>query len=141
VTPTEDRMRITFDKNLETGDAEIDQQHRELFDRIDKLLAASRDKRSREEVGQTLTFLGDYVVHHFSAEERMMEAAAYPEIAAHRAEHARFVQEFTILYNEYKSEGPTTLFIIRVGNRVTGWLREHIYRTDRTLVQWLKQQR
>lgn len=138
---TDDRMRITWDRALETGDDEIDAQHRELFARIDKLLAASREKRSREEVGQMLTFLGDYVVHHFTAEERMMAAASYPEIVAHQAEHARFVQEFTILYNEYKSEGPSTLFIIRVGNRVTGWLREHIYRTDRSLVQWLRQHR
>ncbi|MCM2332767.1 MAG: bacteriohemerythrin [Anaeromyxobacteraceae bacterium] len=135
----EDRIRITWDKNLETGDDVIDGQHRELFFRIDKLLAASRERRSREEVAQTLTFLGDYVVHHFNAEERMMEAARYPEIEAHRAEHARFVQEFGILYNEFKSEGPTTLFIIRIGNRITGWLREHIYRTDRTLVEYLKQ--
>jgi len=138
---TEDRMRITFDKNLETGDPEIDSQHRELFDRIDKLLAASREKRSREEVGQMLTFLGDYVVHHFAAEERMMAASNYPEIEAHRGEHQRFVQEFGILYKEFKSEGPTTLFIIRVGNRVTGWLREHIYRTDRMLVDHLKHRR
>jgi len=138
---TEDRMRITWDRALETGDAEIDAQHRELFDRIDKLLAASRERRSREEVGQMLTFLGDYVVQHFSAEERMMAAAGYPELPAHQAEHQRFVQEFAILYAEYKSEGPSTLFIIRVGNRVTGWLREHIYRTDRSLVQWLRQHR
>ena len=137
----EDRIRITWDRNLETGDAEIDGQHRELFFRIDKLLAASREKRSREEVGQTLTFLGDYVVEHFAAEERKMASAGYPEIEAHRAEHARFVQEFGILYNEFKSEGPTTLFIIRVGNRVTGWLREHIYRTDRSLVEYLKRPR
>jgi hemerythrin len=134
----EDRIRVTFDKALETGDHEIDGQHRELFHRIDKLLAASREKRSREEVGQMLTFLGDYVVHHFSAEERMMALADYPEQEAHRAEHARFVQEFTILYREFKAEGPTTLFIIRVGNRVTNWLREHIYRTDRSFVDYLK---
>jgi hemerythrin len=134
----EDRIRITWDRNLETGNGEIDGQHRELFDRIDKLLAASREQRSRQEVGQMLTFLGDYVVEHFAAEERMMVLAGYPELEAHRAEHARFVQEFGILYREFTSEGPTTLFIIRVGNRVTGWLREHIYRTDRSLVEWLK---
>ena len=133
----EDRIRITWDPNLETGDPEIDGQHQELFHRIDKLLAASRERRSREEVAQTLTFLGDYVVQHFGAEERMMVEAGYPELEAHRAEHARFVQEFGILYNEFKTEGPTTLFIIRVGNRVTGWLREHIYRTDRQLVDFL----
>jgi len=135
-----DRVRITFDKALETGDPEIDSQHRELFDRIDKLLLASRERRSRDEVGQMLAFLGDYVVEHFAAEERMMVAASYPELEAHRGEHQRFVAEFGILYREYKAEGPTTLFIIRIGNRVTGWLREHIYRTDRMLVDWLRTQ-
>ena len=137
---SDERIRITFDKALETGDAEIDGQHRELFDRIDKLLAASREKRSRDEVAQMLTFLGDYVVQHFAAEERMMITAGYPELEAHRGEHQRFVQEFGILYREFKAEGPTTLFIIRIGNRVTGWLREHIYRTDRMLVDWLRTQ-
>lgn len=134
----ETRIPITWDTNLETGDPEIDGQHRELFHRLDRLLAASREKRSREEVAQTLTFLGDYVVHHFAAEERMMVLADYPDLEAHRAEHARFVQEFGLLYREFKAEGPTVLFVIRVGNRVTGWLREHIYRTDRSLVEHLK---
>ncbi len=136
----EDRIRITWDKNLETGDPEIDGQHKELFFRIDKLLAASRERRSREEVAQTLTFLGDYVVEHFAAEERLMVTSDYPDLDPHRAEHARFVQEFGILYREFKAEGPSTLFIIRVGNRVTGWLREHIYRTDRSLVAFLRGQ-
>jgi hemerythrin len=133
-----DRIRITWDKALETGDSQIDAQHQELFGRIDKLLLASREKRSRDEVGQMLTFLGDYVVEHFSAEERMMITAGYPELEAHRSEHQRFVAEFGLLYREFKAEGPTTLFIIRIGNRVTGWLREHIYRTDRMLVDWLR---
>jgi len=134
----DERYHLAWDRNLETGDDEIDGQHRELFRRIERLLQASRDKRSAQEVAQTLTFLGDYVVHHFAAEERMMVAADYPDMQAHLAEHQRFVHEFTVLYQEFKSEGPTTLFIIRVGNRVTGWLREHIYRTDRRLVEYLK---
>jgi hemerythrin len=131
-------MAVTFDKLLETGDPTIDEQHRELFSRIDRLLQASREKRGREEVGQILAFLGDYVVHHFAAEEQIMSDAGYPQIASHRAEHARFVQEFGLLYREFAAEGPGTLFIIRVGNRVTAWLREHIYRTDRELVSFLK---
>jgi hemerythrin len=133
-----DRVRVSFDRNLETGDPEIDGQHRELFERLDKLLAASREQRSREEVGQMLTFLGDYVVQHFASEERLMEEAAYPALAAHRAEHQRFVHEFAQIYSEYKLEGPSPLFSIRLGNRVTAWLREHIYRTDRSLVEWMR---
>jgi len=136
----DDRIRIVFDPTLVTGNSEIDDQHRELFVRIDALLAASRDRRSRAEVGKMLTFLGEYVVSHFAAEERLMVTSGYPDVGPHRVEHADFVQEFASLFQEYKAEGPTSLFVIRIGNRVTAFLRDHIYRTDREFVNWLGEQ-
>ena len=134
-------MQLEFDPILLTGVDDIDAQHRELFARIGQLLEASRHRRSREEVVRLLEFLGAYVVDHFGAEERIMEEAAYPKADGHRAEHRQFVKELEVLRHELKSEGPTNLFVIRVGNRVTEWLREHIYRTDRLLGEWLKAHR
>ena len=134
-------MTVELDPLLLTGIDEIDGQHRELFARIGALLEASRSGRSREEVVRLLEFLGSYVVDHFAAEERTMEEAGYPRLGGHRAEHLQFMKELGILRHELKSEGPTNLFVIRVGNRVTEWLREHIYRTDRILADWLKAQR
>ena len=134
-------MRIEFDPVLLTGVDAIDAQHRELFERIGQLLEASRSRRSREEVVRLLEFLGQYVVEHFAAEELTMATTGYPKLEGHRAEHLQLVKELEILRHELKSEGPTNLFVIRVGNRVTEWLREHIYRTDRLLGQWLKQHR
>ncbi|HEY6099471.1 MAG TPA: hemerythrin domain-containing protein, partial [Anaeromyxobacter sp.] len=60
-------MPLDFDPVLFTGVDEIDAQHRELFDRIGRLLEASRHRRSREEVVRLLEFLGAYVVEHFAA--------------------------------------------------------------------------
>jgi hemerythrin len=134
-------MTVEFDPVLLTGVDEIDRQHRELFARVGALLEASRNQRSREEVIRLLEFLGGYVVEHFGAEERRMEEAGYPKIDGHRAEHRQLVKELEVLRHELKSEGPTRLFVIRVGNRVTEWLREHIYRTDRLLGEWLRAQR
>ena len=134
-------MPIEFDPVLLVGVDEIDDQHRELFRRIGALLDASRNRRSREEVVRLLEFLGSYVVDHFASEEQRMELAAYPRAAGHRAEHRQFVKELEVLRHELKSEGPTNLFVIRVGNRVTEWLREHIYRTDRSLGEWLRAHR
>ncbi|BDG04222.1 bacteriohemerythrin [Anaeromyxobacter oryzae] len=131
-------MTIEFDPVLLTGDPSIDAQHRELFARIGALLEASHERRSRDEVRRMLDFLGDYVVSHFGAEERVMEDAGYPGLEAHRGEHRRFVQEFGALREEYQVEGPGPLFVIRVQNRVTAWLREHIYRNDRALGAWLR---
>ncbi len=131
-------MTIEFDPILLTGVDDIDAQHRELFSRIGALLEASRNRRSREEVIRLLEYLGGYAVEHFAAEERTMVAEAYPKVEGHRAEHRQFVKELEVLRHELKSEGPTPLFVIRVGNRVTEWLREHIYRTDRLLGEWLR---
>jgi hemerythrin len=131
-------MTLDLDPILVTGVDEIDAQHRELFHRIRTVLEASRHRRSREEVVRTLEFLGSYVVDHFAAEERTMASEGYPDLEAHRAEHRLFVKELEILLHELKSEGPSSLFVIRVGNRVTAWLREHIYRTDRLLAEWLR---
>ncbi len=134
------RMKIELDPLLETGDADIDAQHRELFARVDRLLEASHEARGASEIGALLDFLGDYVVTHFAAEERRMAESGYPDAAAeaHRQEHRRFVEDYGILYRQFRNEGPQRRFVIRVSDRVTSWLREHIYRTDRAFAEWLR---
>jgi len=135
------RMKVEFDPLLETGDPMIDEQHRELFARLDRLLEASHERRSAPEIAGLLDFLGDYVVQHFAAEERLMAEVGYPGTASHRAEHAHFVQEYAVLYREFRNEGPRLSFVVKISNRVTAWLREHIYRTDRALAEWVREHR
>jgi hemerythrin len=129
---------LQLDPLLLTGVDEIDRQHRHLFERVGELLDAAKHRRSAEEVVRLIEFLGRYVVEHFAAEELEMERTAYPRADGHRQEHRQFVKELDALRLELAAEGPTVLFIIRVGNRVTEWLREHIYRTDRVLGDWLR---
>ncbi len=130
---------LEFDPILLTGVDEIDRQHREMFARLDALLEATKHRRSKEEVLRMMEYLGGYVVDHFAAEEREMDRTAYPRAEAHRLEHRQFVKELEVLRQELATEGPSVLFVIRVGNRVTEWLREHIYRTDRLLGEWLRE--
>jgi hemerythrin len=129
---------LELDPILLTGVDDIDRQHREIFARVGALLEATRNRRSREEVIRTLEFLGGYVVDHFAAEEREMDRTRYPKAEGHRLEHRQLVKELEVLRHELASEGPTARFVIRLGNRITEWLREHIYRTDRLLGEWLR---
>jgi hemerythrin len=135
---TRPRLQVDFDPLLETGNATIDAQHRELFSRIDRLLEAAQERRSAVEITGMLDFLGHYVVAHFSGEERAMAQSGYPGLDDHRSEHQQFIRDYSALYQEFKHGGPTLALVVRVSNRVTAWLREHIYRTDRTMAQWLK---
>lgn len=122
---------------LALGHEEIDSQHREMFRRAARLCEAMASGDGTT-VARLFDFLGTYVVDHFAAEERLMATAGYPKLEGHRAEHRQLVKELEILRHELQTEGPTNLFVIRVGNRVTEWLREHIYRTDRALGAWLR---
>lgn len=63
---------VVWSSEFEVGVELIDRQHRELIDRINKLLAAIREGRGREETFKVMRFLQEYVVEHFSAEERFM---------------------------------------------------------------------
>ncbi len=135
------RIKVEFDPLLETGEAAIDAQHRELFVRLDRLLEASHEGRSAAEIDGLLQFLGRYIVEHFGAEERLMTEAGYPDIESHRREHEWFVQEYGIMYREFKQEGPRLAFVIRVSNRVATWFREHIFKTDRVMAAWIREHR
>lgn len=65
-------MAIEWTQDLSTGSDEIDNQHKELFRRINSLLDACNQGKGREEIGKTVQFLEDYVITHFSAEEEYM---------------------------------------------------------------------
>jgi hemerythrin len=123
---------------LELGIREVDDQHRELFRRVDLLVEAMMAKRGPEELAQIFDFLGSYVLEHFGAEEKLMRVHAYPEREAHEGEHRRFVEDFKALQRDYTKEGPTALLLVRVNGRVTQWLAEHISRTDRALGGYLR---
>lgn len=131
-------MTIAWDPTLLTGDAVIDGQHQELFRRLDGLIEAIRAGRSREEVGRTIVFLHEYVVEHFAAEETLMVARGYPGLSDHRAEHDAYVKEIRLLEAELQRDGPSTGLTVRVSTQLNSFLRSHILRTDRALVDFLR---
>ncbi len=131
-------MAFGWNSALELGVREIDDQHRELFRRIDLLVDAMMKKRGPDELASLFDFLGTYVYEHFAAEEQLMRVHAYPQRAEHEAEHRRFIEDFKELQREYVKEGGTALLLVKVNGRVTQWLAGHIARTDRELGKHLK---
>ncbi len=129
-------MAIAWTPALSIGIQEIDDQHQELFYRAAKLLEGIVGD-DREEVGRLLDFLGEYVVKHFGTEERWMVESGYPDYAAHKGEHDRFMQDYLRMQVEYEHKGPTALMGMRVNNWVGAWLRDHISRTDMDLGRYL----
>jgi hemerythrin len=106
-----------------------DQQHQELFTRVNALNEAV-SASDRTEIGTRLDALIDYVVEHFQTEERMMEERGYAGLDDHRQEHETLVSACVDLQgrfhaNEADVEDGTMAFI-------KNWLDHHIPVIDRS---------
>jgi hemerythrin len=130
-------MGLQWTDALAVGVPEIDHQHQELFRQIEQLLEGIL-KGDRTEVGAMLGFLSSYVIVHFGAEEELMRTRGYPGYSLHKAEHDRFLADFTLMNEEYRTTGITNRLVARVNRQVSDWLRDHIYLTDTALGRWIK---
>lgn len=131
-------MAVEWKESLAVGVKEIDDQHKELFKRVNDLFEACNQGKGKEEVGKIINFLGDYVISHFNTEEKLQQKYNYPDYPSHKKEHELFIQEFTELKKQFEAEGPTGLFVIKINKKVIDWLIQHIGRVDKALGAYLK---
>lgn len=131
-------MAIYWSEDLATGVQIIDDQHKELFSRINALLDACSVGRGKEEVGKVLQFLEEYVASHFSEEETRMQQYGYPGQAYHKSQHDEFRANFADLKKTFDAEGPGVFIVIKTNRVVVDWLSAHIRRVDKALGAFLK---
>lgn len=133
-------MTITWDPKYAIGEPEVDAQHQELFRRADQLLRAIQMGCATAEVERVMTFVGDYVHLHFSAEEALMRGRSYPQLGAHQVEHRVLIKALVELKRDLATHGPTPEFAARLGAALVDWLRDHITTSDQAFGLWLQAQ-
>ncbi len=131
-------MAIEWTEDLAVGVEIIDDQHKELYQRINRLLEACTQSKGREVVGETIKFLEDYVVTHFGQEEGYMQKYNYPDYLKHKGYHEEFIKSFEELKAKFESDGPGPHIVIMTNRVVVGWLNSHIRNVDKLLGAYLK---
>ena len=129
-------MRAEFDETLVTGNEMIDGQHKELIDKINKLLDSCEVGNDKLTAIKPLDYLADYTDFHFGEEEKLQESISYPGIEQHKKEHEklrRVVEELHEMLEE--QEGPTEAFVAQVQENVINWLYNHIKGFDRSVAE------
>lgn len=130
-------MRAEFSQNLVTGNELIDSQHKELIDRINKLLDSCEAENGKVTAVKTLDYLADYTDFHFSAEEKLQQEIDYPDYAKHKAQHDGFKQTIKELDEMLQEEeGPTAAFVEKVEENVVKWFYTHIEGFDRSVAEY-----
>lgn len=134
---------MEWTEDLSVGVAKIDEQHKELFRRINSLVDAIKSKTCKYKISDVIRFLEDYIIEHFSEEEGFMTRHGYPDYAAHKALHEEFMQSFAELkvgleeIEGGKKPGSYDLSV-ETNQIVVDWILNHIARVDKRLGVFLK---
>ena len=115
---------LEWDEAWSVGDARLDEQHQGLIRLINRL-------GSGAPVSIVLDELQIYVDEHFRDEERMMEMAAYPDLAAHRQQHAVFEEWLEASRQACRSGEVVGLLRDSISSYLKTWLVNHILVSDK----------
>ena len=132
-------MKIVFDEDLYTGNETIDNEHKELIDRVNKLVESCETGKEKVTAVKTLDFLMDYTEFHFADEEKLQKDSGYDKFDQHKAQHDGFkksVEELRVMLEE--EEGPTDAFVEAVNKNISQWLVNHIQTWDKAVAAFIR---
>lgn len=138
-----DKGMLWKDK-YELGVALIDEQHQELFKRVDAFLNVLRSnsptEEKREKVSTTLEFMKGYVVEHFCDEEEYQRRIGYPNYEGHKKIHEDMVNYVVEVSKEYENNGYDEQFMQQFGGKLLAWLINHVASEDQKIASFAIEQ-
>lgn len=122
---------LLWQKSYDTGIHEVDIQHRELLNYVNKLDDAQQNG-NRAEVKTVIEGMADYTISHFAFEEALMEQASYPFLGPHRHIHQTLIERVKGFTQRFENGEDITAEFHGLLKR---WLINHIQRDDAAYVK------
>lgn len=120
---------FVWDNKYAIGIAEMDRQHKILFNIIKDLHDAMMQGKASAKSGEILKKLVEYTRSHFAAEEALMSKAAYAELSQHRLQHIGLMKQVdNYVVRHLKGE---LALNVQLMNFLRDWLITHIRESDR----------
>lgn len=129
---------LKWSEDYKIGVLEIDNEHKEIITRFEKLYSLMREGSGHEYYSEILIFLDDYINTHFSHEESLQLKINYPDYEHHRSIHKAF-SDAVVKMTKTKSNVPVTNDdLIKLNLFVKNWLLNHILIEDKKIGEFLK---
>ncbi|WP_285608979.1 bacteriohemerythrin [Geothrix edaphica] len=122
-------------RQLETGLATIDQQHRELFDALARLASDFESDAPKHQLDEGLAALARHLIKHCQTEETLMKEAGFADRIVHANQHQDLVLRVRDLH--YRRAKGQDLGLEAVA-LVAEWLDQHICESDLAMAGCLK---
>jgi methyl-accepting chemotaxis protein len=129
-TKKEVSLGIEWSDLMSVGIEEMDKEHQELFNRINKLLSALIEGGDVD-MAETVGFINDYIDYHFRDEEKMLEKVKYPHLEEHKKLHKVYEDEFDRIEKELREGNFDVTLLIEIQENVVNWLLNHIAKVDK----------
>jgi len=119
--------------DIATGHHEVDAQHAAILAQLARLRTDSPDA-SRE----SLRLLRQQTASHFKYEEMLMEEVGYPDLAAHKQQHADFLHRVRGIQERLERDGARPGDVGVLADTVETWVMEHVLDQDRRLAAFIR---
>lgn len=129
-------VAFVWSQDLETGNAQIDAEHRQLIQATNRLLEACAAGKGQQELHATVDFLRQYTLTHFLHEEALQLDYNYPDYPNHKHLHEVFLESVEELATHLYEDGPSAELVTEINRRLAGWLLNHIKTEDIKVAQY-----
>jgi len=126
---------IVWDEKYSVHIEVIDEQHKHLFEVLDRLFDGMGKGTTREVLGVTLGELIQYAGEHFATEEIFMTQYDFPGYAKHKKEHEAFKLNVAAFQKDFNAG--KAMLSAEVIDFLTGWLDHHILKIDQQYSSFL----
>ena len=125
-----DNDSVVWDDSFSVGLKLIDDQHKELVLMAEELFKGCKRGAAAADVAfmRTIRKAVEYAKTHFVAEENYMSQANYPELAVHKEEHSKFINEIINAVREFEKGNSAPIDMARFLKK---WLLEHTAESDK----------
>jgi len=128
---------IEWRDEFSVGNADIDAQHKKLFQIAGRAYALLKDDMKSDkydEIIGILEELKEYTQYHFTFEEEHMKNIGYKKLLSHKILHDDFIERFNGV-NLDAIDSNQSKYIMETLDFVMNWISEHILGSDKQYAQ------
>lgn len=129
--------KVAWSDALSVGVEEIDDQHKELINRLSAFLESLQSGASKGEILKLMGFLQIYVKRHFEDEEKLQLMSDFPDYASHKQEHESFKRKLVKLNTLVLGDGDDKGAAEEMRRTLVDWLVNHIQVRDKAIGTYL----
>ena len=126
-------MLIQWNEKYSTGVDEIDDQHKEIINQLNRFHEAITSGLGKEAITDILEFTARYAESHFSYEEDCMNRYRCPVALQNEKAHRKFTERFREIREDIAANPIETETVLEVYHELKEWINWHILKIDTNL--------